>query len=339
MSVKGLVESNSLSSIPSKYVCPPIPEDSVCYESDIVIPTIDFSKLTSCDPRERSEATQLLGDSCRDWGFFFLINHGVSEAMMDEVFRGCESFFNLTEEEKKEFEGRSLMDPIRCGTSFNPDVEKSLFWRDYLKLLVHPRFHAPSKPPGLSEIIEEYCKKSRQVTEELLKGVSRSLGVEENYIHEKMNVRLGTQVFVVNYYPPCPSPELAKGLPEHTDHGLLTLLIQNDLDGLQVHHDGKWVPVCPPPNSFMINTGDHMEILTNGKYKSVVHRAMVNNRATRISVGTAHGPSLDTVVNPSSELITEAHPPAYRGITYKDYLLLQQSNPLHAKSCLDRIRI
>ncbi|XP_028771800.1 flavanone 3-dioxygenase 2-like [Neltuma alba] len=339
-SVKGLVESNRLmSSIPSKYVCIQCPEDSLYCQSDVIVPTIDFSKLTSCDPSERSRATQQLGDSCRDWGFFLLINHGLPETLRDGLVRACVSFFNLTEEEKKEFQGSSVSDPIRCGTSFNPNVEKRLFWRDYLKLQVHPRFHAPTKPPSLSETIEEYCEKSRAVAEELLKGISRSLGMEENSIYEKMNVRLGTQMFVVNYYPPCPSPELARGLPEHTDHGLLTLLMQNNQDGLQIHHDGKWVSVHPPPNSLMINTGDHMEILTNGKYKSVLHRAMVNNKAARISIGTAHGPSLDTTVAPSSELITEAHPPAYRGITYRDYMLLQQTNPLHAKSCLDRIRI
>lgn len=81
------------------------------------------------------------------------------------------------------------------------------------------------------------------------------------------------------------------------------------------------------------------QILTNGKYKSVMHRAVVNKKAARISIGTAHGPSLDTIVNPAPELISEAHPPAYRAIKYKDYLLLQQSNPLDRKSCLDRIRI
>ncbi|KAF7816998.1 protein DMR6-LIKE OXYGENASE 1-like [Senna tora] len=341
LSVKGLVESHCLSSIPSKFVCPKTPEDSMLCESDInnIIPTIDFSHLISSNPNQTSKAIQQLGLACRDWGFFMLINHGVAETLRNEVVKGSQRFFDLTEEEKKEYAGRDLLDPIRCGTSFNPSVEKNLFWRDYLKLQVHPHFHAPTNPPGFSEIIEKYCEKSRGVVEVLLKGISRSLGLEENYIDEKMNLESGSQVFVVNYYPPCPKPELAMGLPAHTDHGLLTLLMQNQIGGLQVQHNGEWVPVNPPPNSYLVNTGDQMEVLSNGRYKSVVHRAVVNKKAVRISIGTAHGPSLDTCIHPASDLITHDYPPAYRAITYKDYMFLKQSNPLDTKSCLDLIRI
>lgn len=95
---------------------------------------------------------------------------------------------------------------------------------------------------------------------ELLKGISKSLGLEESYIIEKMNVDLGFRVLVANLYPPCPQPDIAMGLPPHSDHGLLTILMQNELAGLQVMHKGKWVPINPLPNSFLVNTGDHLEV-------------------------------------------------------------------------------
>lgn len=110
------------------------------------------------------------------------------------------------------------------------------------------------------EISEEYCKRAREVAQELLKGISESLGLEDDYINEKMEVGLGSQLLVVNLYPPCPQPEVAMGLPPHSDHGLLTLLIQNEQDGLQVLHKGKWVPITPLPNAFIVNTGDHLEV-------------------------------------------------------------------------------
>jgi len=113
------------------------------------------------------------------------------------------------------------------------------------------------------ETLEEYSRKGKEVIEELLKGISLSLGLEENYIHRRMNVELGSQLLVINYYPPCPKPELVMGLPAHTDHGLLTLLQQNQLGGLQIQHQGKWIPINPLPNSFLINTGDHMEVKQN----------------------------------------------------------------------------
>ncbi|KAK7372991.1 hypothetical protein VNO80_06384 [Phaseolus coccineus] len=338
-SVKELVESSTVTSVPSNYVCHKNPEDSMSYYETENIPTIDFHQLTSSDPSERSKAIQQLGDACRDWGFFMVINHGVSETLREKVLREGERFFDLSKEEKMEFAGEKILDPIRYGTSFNLMVDKALFWRDYLKCLVHPHFNAPSKPPALRETLEEYSRKGKEVVEELLKGISLSLGLEENYIHKRMNVELGCKVLVINFYPPCPKPELVMGLPAHTDHGLLTLLQQNDLGGLQIQHKGKWIPINPLPNSFLINTGDHMEILTNGKYKSVVHRAVVNTKATRISVGTAHGPNLDTIVGPAPELVGDDNPALYRAIKYRDYILLQQSNELDTKTCLERIRI
>lgn len=111
-----------------------------------------------------------------------------------------------------------------------------------------------------SETLEEYVTKINEVIGELLKGISLSLGLEENYIHKSMNIESGSQLLVINYYPPCPKPELVMGLPAHTDHGLLTILIQNEFGGLQIEHDGKWIPVNPLPNSFLINTGDHLEV-------------------------------------------------------------------------------
>ncbi|KAG4954812.1 hypothetical protein JHK87_040406 [Glycine soja] len=338
-SIKELVESNCLKSVPSNYFCLKNPEDSILYYEADNIPTIDFSQLTSSNLNERSKGIQQLGNACRDWGFFKLINHGVSETLMDKMLRASQRFFDLSEEEKREYAGGKVLDPIRYGTSFNLMVDKALFWRDYLKCHVHPHFNVPSKPHGFSETVDEYITKSREVVGELLKGISLSLGLEENYIHKRLNVELGSQFLILNFYPPCPKPELVMGLPAHTDHGLLTLLMENELGGLQIQHKGRWIPVHALPNSFLINTGDHLEILTNGKYKSVLHRAVVNTKATRISVATAHGASLDTSVGPAPELVGDENPAAYRAIKYRDYIHFQQSNELDRRSCLDHIRI
>lgn len=81
-----------------------------------------------------------------------------------------------------------------------------------------------------------------------------------------------------------------------------------------------------------------LKVLSNGKYKSVIHRAVVNNKATRISVAVANGPELETVVTPAPEFL-QSNSPAYVGIKYKDFIQLQQSNQLDNKSCLDRVRI
>ncbi|GMI83761.1 Germination Insensitive to ABA Mutant 2, Gain-of-function in ABA-modulated Seed germination 2 [Hibiscus trionum] len=338
-SVKALAESPALSSIPSIYTFPKHTNDELFSDTEESIPTVDFSLLTSGNPDERSKAIQQLGKACQDWGFFMVTNHGVPESLMKAIIEACRGFFDLTEEEKREFQGKHVLDPIRYGTSFNAAVDKILCWRDYLKIFQHPQFHSPNKPPAFREIAAEYSKRVRQVAKEILRGVSESLGLEDNYIGKTLNLEHGLQVMAANFYPPCPQPELAMGLPAHSDHGLLTLLIQNQIGGLQVQHNGKWVNIDPIPNSFLANVGDHVEILSNGKYKSVLHRAVVNNRDVRISIAMPHGPALDAVVSPASRLVEdERNPPAYRAMKYKEYLELQQGSMLNGKSCLESVR-
>lgn len=70
----------------------------------------------------------------------------------------------------------------------------------------------------------------------------------------------GSQLMVVNFYPPCPEPDLTLGMPPHSDYGFLTLLLQDEVEGLQIKHHEKWVTVQPIPNSFVVNVGDHLEV-------------------------------------------------------------------------------
>ena len=339
--VKTLSESPGLTHIPTSYAYFTNPNEFAASEpEDLSIPIIDFSLLTSGDPNCRTQIIQDLGKACEKWGFFMVVNHGVPESLMKGVITACDEFFNLREEEKEEFEGKHVLDPIRCGTSFHVKTDKVSYWRDFLKVFVHPEFHFPDKPTGFSELSREYCKQTRKVARELLKGISESLGLDKCYIEKALDLESGLQVFTANFYPPCPQPQLAMGMPPHSDHGILTLLIQNEVGGLQLKHNGEWVHLTPVPNSILVNTGDHLEILSNGRYKSVLHRAVVNKNTTRISLAMANGPSLESVVSPALELLDdEGQLPAYLPMKYKDYLKLQQSSHLDGKACLDRVRI
>ncbi|XP_059446460.1 2-oxoglutarate-dependent dioxygenase 19-like [Corylus avellana] len=343
--VKKLAGSPSLTSIPSTYAFTKAPQEdeAVSEDPEDPIPVIDFSLLAYGTPDQRSTIIQELGRACKDWGFFMVINHGVPERLLERVIEGISGFFDLTEEEQiREFEGKNVLNTSKSVTSFNTSSDKVFFWRDFLKLIIqHPHHHHfPNEPAGFREILLEYSKRSREVAMGLLKGISMSLGLGDTYIENTMNLQSGLQVLAANLYPPCPEPELAIGLPPHSDHGLLTLLIQNGISGLQVQHQSKWVNVNSIPNAFVVNVADQMEIMSNGKYKSVMHRAFVNEKATRISVATNFGPPLEMVVNPAPELVhPETNAPAYTGIKYGEYMELQKSNKVYGKSCLDHVRI
>ncbi|KAG8368631.1 hypothetical protein BUALT_Bualt15G0065700 [Buddleja alternifolia] len=339
-SVKKLAETPNLSSIPPNYAYYNNPTKTTASDSDDAIPTVDLSLLSSSNPDQKSKAVHNLGKSCQEWGFFMLVNHGIPERLMMDMIEVIKEFFNLGDEEKPEFEPEKVLEPIRYGTSFNAAKDEVLCWRDFLKVFVHPHFHSPHKPQSLRNLLEEYSERIRNVVRELVKGISEGLGLEECEMEKALELGSGLQVFVANLYPPCPNPEVALGLAPHSDHGLLTLVIQNEGGGLQIQHKGEWVNVNAPPNSILVNTGDHLEIFSNGKYKSVMHRAVVNNERSRISIVMANGPSPEAVVRPASKVVqAQGCTPAYAPMKYKEYLLSQQSNKLNGKSMLEQIKI
>ncbi|KAB2047852.1 hypothetical protein ES319_A13G074600v1 [Gossypium barbadense] len=248
--VKALSESSGLSSIPSIYTFPKQPNHEPVSDTKEPIPTIDFSLLISSNPDERSKTIRELGKACGDWGFFMVTNHGVPERMMKAMIEVCREFFELTEEEKGECEGKHVLDPIRYGTSFNPSVDKILYWRDHLKIFQHPAFHSPSNPPSFREIALEYSKRTRGVMKEIVRGISESLGLEDKYIEKASNLENCLQIMIANLYPSCPQPELAMGLPAHSDHGLLTLLIQTTPWGFKCYTKTNGSISTPSPIHF-----------------------------------------------------------------------------------------
>lgn len=92
----------------------------------------------------------------------------------------------------------------------------------------------------------------------IMEAISEGLGLEKGYIEESMGV--GIQILAANYYPPCPEPEKTLGLAAHSDHGALTILTQNGVDGLQIKHDQAWFAVQHQPSSFLVNIGDYLEV-------------------------------------------------------------------------------
>ncbi|KAL8189491.1 hypothetical protein R6Q57_029057 [Mikania cordata] len=305
------------------------------------IPIIDYYLLTSGTANERSKVVQEIGKACEDWGCFMLVNHGVPDALIQDMMDVTSEFFNMTNEEKLEFEAHGVLDPIRCSAGLNDvNQNKDTLWREYLRLIVHPNFNCPHKPPGFSEVASIYVKRTRAVAMELVKGVSESLGFEASYMNQELNLDAGFQLLAINYYPSLSETNISRGLMPHTDHGLLTLLYENGVPGLEVLRNGKWVGMGGVSNAFCVLNSDHLEIFSNGKYRSKLHRTVVKDERKRITLVNPNGPSLDTVVGPSSRLAAgETRVPRYLPMKYSQYLESQTKIITAGKHALDEIRI
>ncbi|XP_061363820.1 2-oxoglutarate-dependent dioxygenase 19-like [Gastrolobium bilobum] len=305
--------------------------------SDDEIPTVDYSLLFSDNPDQRLLALEYLRQACHEFGFFYLVNHTIPDRVFDGVLKGVSNFFDpTTRDERRIYSKKDSSDKIRWGFN-SSDIEN----REYLKVITHPQYHVLSDSAGFSKILEEYCKEMRTIVIGLARAVSKTLGLEENYIEKAFNLKSGFDLTAMNLYPPNSRSKGAVGLPKHTDPGFVITLVQDINGGLQIlSHKGKWINAHIPHHAILIQLGDHLEILTNGKYKSHIHRVIVdNNKLQRISLVTLHGPSLDKFMSPGIDFVDEEHPQKYCGMTYKDSLEANGGDEIDVESSLEKLKL
>jgi len=185
--------------------------------------------------------------------------------------------------------------------------------------------------------MSSYCREVRALGFRLYAAISESLGLEASYMEETLGEQ--EQHMAVNFYPPCPEPELTYGLPAHTDPNALTILLMDqDVAGLQVLHAGRWVAVNPRPGALVVNIGDQLQALSNGQYRSVWHRAVVNSDRERLSVASFLCPCSGVVLGPARKLVTDETPAVYRSYTYDEYYKKFWSRNLDQEHCLELFR-
>lgn len=107
---------------------------------------------------------------------------------------------------------------------------------------------------------EEYGKYLHEVADKLFKSMSIGLGLDEHELKEAGGGDDMIHLLKINYYPPCPCPDLVLGVPPHTDMSYITILVPNQVQGLQAFRDGHWYDVKYVPNALVIHIGDQMEV-------------------------------------------------------------------------------
>lgn len=183
-------------------------------------------------------------------------------------------------------------------------------------------------------VMKEFASQLEKLAEELLDLLCENLGLEKGYLKKAFNGSKGPNFGTkVSNYPPCPKPDLIKGLRAHTDAGGIILLFQDDkVSGLQLLKDGHWVDVPPMRHSIVVNLGDQIEVITNGKYKSVMHRVVAQTDGTRMSIASFYNPGGDAVIYPAPALVDkEEEKDLYPKFVFEDYMKLYIGVKFQAK--------
>jgi isopenicillin N synthase-like dioxygenase len=313
------------------------------------IPIIDFAPFMARDGlAARRRVARQLRQACIDTGFFYLANHGISEAEFRVAHDWAHVFFELPVTEKAKYD--KSRHPARQGWmpvgGTNPDAnadkaadakETFVFARELFAgepetgafRAGHSQWPDERLMPGFKPFIQAHIVKRVAVAQELARAFALSLDLPEDYFdaaHRYLNCSL-----TYNYYPPMDAETALRtqwSISPHTDYGSFTLLSQDALGGLEVRDvSGEWIDVPPRPGTFVVNIADLFQRWTNGLYKSSLHRASNFAGGARISLPFFVIPQSDVEVRCVPTCVGPDNPERYEPVIAEIYVrtLLEQS--------------
>jgi isopenicillin N synthase-like dioxygenase len=267
------------------------------------LPVIDVSGLSSKKLGDRQVVGAQLRAACLDKGFFYIKNHGVSEALVDDVFAEAAAFFSLpaarkAEVDKAKSKANRGYEPLQGQTleaGAPPDLKEGYYIgpehgaddpRVLAGIFNHGANQWPAERPNFRPVMMSYLDVMLDLSARMMRGIALSLELPEDYFADYCSNVMATVRLL--HYPPHPPHALPgqKGAGAHTDFGGLTLLRQDDNGGLQVWDQAAdaWIHADPIPATYVVNLGDMIARWTNDRYRSTVHRVVNTSGRERYSV-------------------------------------------------------
>jgi|UniRef100_A0A2N9GJ33 gibberellin 2-oxidase len=284
------------------------------------IPIIDLSK---------PDSNHLIVKACEEFGFFKVINHGVPLEFITNLESEAIKFFSLPLSQKEKAGPPTPLGYGNKSIGLNGDIG----WVEYLLLTTNPdscshRFLSVfgENPEKFRSALQDYILAVRKMACEVLELMADGLKIQPSNVFSKLLMdEKSDSVFRLNHYPPCPELQALKGrnmigFGEHTDPQIISVLRSNNTSGLQISlRDGKWISVPPDQNSFFINVGDSLQVMTNGRFQSVRHRVLANTLKSRVSMIYFGGPPLSEKIAPLPSVLMKGEKSLYKEFTWHEY--------------------
>ncbi|KAL0399579.1 UNVERIFIED_CONTAM: Gibberellin 2-beta-dioxygenase 1 [Sesamum radiatum] len=264
------------------------------------IPLVDLSK-----PDSRAQLVK----ACEEFGFFKVVNHGVPIHLIKELESEAVRFFSLPHSDKVK---AGPPDPFGYGDKrIGPNGDVG--WIEYLLLTTnnqsgYQKFASifGEAAENFRRVVNEYVLAVRRMACEILEMLADGLKIQPRNAFSPEDQSNGRNLI---------------GFGEHTDPQIISVLRSNNTSGLQISlKDGSWIPVPPDQTSFFINVGDSLQVMTNGRFKSVRHRVVVaNSSKSRLSMIYFGGPPLSEKIAPLPALMDGEEDSLYKEFTWFEY--------------------
>lgn len=308
------------------------------------------ASLPVIDLRSGGSIARELDRACSEFGFFYLVGHDIDPSLGDRLLQLSRDFFSRDEAEKLRIHmsqgGRAWRGYFPVGgelTSGQPDLKEGLYFGSELDesdprvragMPMHGRNLFPDVPEFRATVLD-YMSGLEAAGQQVLSLLAQGLRLEADYF-QRHYTGDPTVLFRIFRYPPDDVAREGWGVGAHTDYGLLTLLQQDAVGGLQVLNRDRWLDVPPLAGSLVCNVGDMLERLTQGRYLSALHRAKNLTHRERLSMVLFLDPAFDAKLQPLPGVVPDSAQPhtnvrwdridphALQG-TYGEYLLSKVS--------------
>lgn len=315
------------------------------------IPVIDLAPFLHGDAADRAAVAGQISEACQRIGFFYIVNHGVPESLRQAVLSEGRSFFARPFEEK--MASAPLLDGQWCGYlpprgaaegtqpggSLVPGAQKgkvsggSLEQFNMMRVRdaddpnydatdpIYQRNRWPADAPTFVETMVVNQRALRTLGSALMEAFALSLGLEEDFFVRLHESPLAT--FGLNFYPkPVEGqPSADVGVGAHCDASSFTVLLQDDVGGLEVRDaSGRWISAPYVPGAYVINIGDTMMGWTNGHFVSTLHRVVSRKSEDRFSATMFMNPDRDVVVAPIDRFVGPDNPARYQPFSNDEYM-------------------
>lgn len=307
------------------------------------VPSLDLADFTGGNGIKKAEFVKKLGEAYQNIGFVAIKNHGLGQDLQDKLYEVILKFFSLDDQTKSKYE-RPDIGFQRGYTGKGKEHAKGRNTGDLKEFYhvgqelggitdsdpvktVYPANIWPQEVPEFKEVSLKVYKTIEEAGKNMLRAIALHLELQENYFDEK--VTHGNSILRPIHYFPIQNPDEVPGdavrAAEHGDINLITLLMGASADGLQVlRKDGKWIPITAFPDQLVVNVGDMLERLTNGKLKSTIHRVVNPPRekmnSSRYSIPFFMHPRSEMNLSCLENCVDEYNPKQFEDTTAGDFL-------------------
>ncbi|XP_074270301.1 gibberellin 2-beta-dioxygenase 8-like [Silene latifolia] len=279
------------------------------------LPLVDLARLVGGSEEARESCKREIAKASKEWGFFQVVNHGIPSYILEEMTREQKKVFR--EPFKKKMSDNCMNMSLSPGTYRwgTPSAKclTQLSWSEAFHIpltdISSSKIHHVN---NLSSTVTQFATTVSELADKLANILAENLGHKGSSFLKEICLP-STCYLRMNRYPPCPKYSDVFGLMPHTDSDFLTILYQDQVGGLQLVKDGRWIEVKPNPDALIVNIGDLLQAWSNGVYRSVEHRVVANPKVERLSVAYFLCPSYDAIIQSFNDA------PLYKKFSFREY--------------------